>query len=199
VGGTLSLVPALGLLLYLLANRAISWRTVIGLGIAAVAVLAIAVGLEALRPPDERTHIGRFFLGAGDVTSAWTTVARKWAVNVRLLTASTWSWLIPILGGFATVMLVGGQGWRRLRDAPAEQAAIIALALAAFLGWAVNDSGPLVAALALVYLGPLVVLLFLRGEAIEPELLPATTASGSEPGAGTGPGVAAGARTEERP
>lgn len=172
VGGILSLVPVLGLALYLLRGRRLNWR-VIGLAAAAtLVVLGIAVGFEALRAPDQRTHIGRFFLGGGGSHSAFTTIGRKWSTNIRVLTSSTWSWLLPIIGGFVAAIVVFRQAWRRLLPpASAERIGFLALVFAAVLGWAVNDSGPLVAALLFVYLGPYLALLCMRGEPRPAELL----------------------------
>src|SRR5690606_5218360 len=100
VGGILSLVPALGVLLLLLAGRRLTWRVAALFLAAAVALLAISVGFEAARAAEHRTHIGRFFLGDGADGTFGTTLARKWDVNQRLLTNSRWSWLIPALGAF---------------------------------------------------------------------------------------------------
>lgn len=169
VGGTLSLVPALGLVLVLLAGRRITWRSLIAVGAATAAVLAVAVGIEALRPPDQRTHIGRFFLG-GDQSGFRSTILRKWDVNVHLLTSSNWTWLIVIIG----VFLVLGRGWWHVTGpASPERAGLVGLLVVTLLGWATNDSGVLVAALVLCFVGPFVVLLALAGRPEEPEYRPA--------------------------
>lgn len=176
VGGILSFVPALCVTLLLLAGRRLTWKVVFTIAVAAVVVLGLAIGWEASREPDQRTHIGRFFLGDGGFGS---TIARKWEVNLRLLTNSRWSWLIPGLGGFVLAVLAFGDRWRQLLGRrPAEAAGVVGLVVVAVLGWATNDSGPLVAALVLVYLAPLVLFVALRGPVEDPvRLSPSLVAS----------------------
>jgi hypothetical protein len=170
VGGILSLVPVLAIVLYLLGGRQLSVRVVALVAGAAALVLGVAVGFEALRAPDQRTHLGRFFLG-GEGSSAWSTISRKWSTNIRVLTGSTWSWLIPLIVVFLLAVLVVGRGWLRVvpKGSP-ERIGLVGLLLLALLGWVVNDSGPVVAALVLVYTGPYVALLFLAGGPVAPEL-----------------------------
>jgi hypothetical protein len=173
VGGILSLVPALGIVLLGLSGRRMSWKRLVLVGLLAVAVLGLAVGFEALRDPSQRTHLGRFFLGgAGGGTGVGATIERKWAVNVRLLTSSTWSLLIPIIGLFSGAVMVVARGWWRLVPrGSAERVAVVGLATVAVLGWLTNDSGPGAAAMSLLFLGPLAALLALRAEPQPPVLL----------------------------
>jgi hypothetical protein len=178
VGGVLSLVPALAVTLLLLAGRRITWKVAVLCAAAAVVALGISIGWEASRAPDQRTHIGRFFLGDSGDGSIGTTISRKWDVNMRLLANSRWSWLIPGLGGFALLVLGTGGRWAALlRRRPAERAAVVGLVLVAFLGWATNDSGPLIAALVFVYLAPLVLFMVLRGPEEDPVHLPAASST----------------------
>ena len=157
VGGILSLAPSVGILLMLLAGGSLTWRSIGAFAAATLVLLAVAVGFEGLRPPSNRTHIGRFFLGDGNGGDFWSTLARKWEVNVRLMTRSRWSWLVPGIGSFVVGVVSFGDGWRRLfARRSAEQAGLLALAAVALLGWASNDSGPVVAGLVFVYLGALV-------------------------------------------
>ena len=163
VGGLLSLAPTMALVLYLLRGRRISVRLVAVVAGATVALLALVIGFEALQPADKRDHIGRFFLGGADSGTFWATISRKWATNMSLLTSSNWSQLIPVIGGFVVLILVIGRGWHRLLPAGSpERIGFFGLLLVALVGWATNDSGPLIAALVLVYVGPYVALLALR-------------------------------------
>lgn len=155
VGGILTLVPGLGLLLLLLAGRRATWRSLLGLGATTLLILGGAVGVEALRPADQRTHIGQFFL-SGDRSGFWATIDRKWDVNIRLLTASHWTWIIVVVVAFLAL----GRGWLHLtRPRSPERAGLAGLGAVAALGWITNDSGPLVAALVLVVLGAYVICL----------------------------------------
>ena len=84
-------------------------------GLATVAVLAIAIGIDLLRDPDDRSHLARFVLASGDDQSNfWTTISRKWATNIRVLQQSIWAWMVPIVSVFALYVLVVARGWRRL-------------------------------------------------------------------------------------
>ncbi|NLD78652.1 MAG: glycosyltransferase, partial [Acidimicrobiales bacterium] len=174
VGGVLSLVPALGVMLLLLAGRRVTWKMAGGIILASLVVLGLSIGWESSRPADERTHIGRFFLGDGGFA---TTIGRKWDVNVHLLTNSRWSWLIVGLGGFVVAILAFGDRWKRLlARRRAESAGVVGLVVVAVLGWATNDSGPLIAGIVLVYLAPLVLLIAVHGPVEDPVLLaPAAT------------------------
>ena len=173
VGGILTFVPVFGLTLWALAGRRVSWRVVVVAGMATLAVLALAVGVDLLREPEARSHLGRFVLSSGeDQSTFWTTVSRKWSTNLRVLQRSIWAWMVPIAAVFALYVLVVARGWRRLLPVgSAVRAAVIGTLATGVLGWLVNDSGVVVAALAFVYLGPLLTLL-----ALSPEHRPAILA-----------------------
>src|SRR5690606_8954560 len=142
-------------------------------GFATLFVLAIAVGVDLLREPEARSHLGRFVLASGDDQSNfWTTIRRKWAPNLRVLQATIWAWMVPIVAVFSLYVLVVARGWRRLLPVgSAVRAAVIGTLATGMLGWLVNDSGVVVAALAFVYVGPLLTLL-----ALSPEHRPAILA-----------------------
>ncbi|HET8929383.1 MAG TPA: glycosyltransferase [Acidimicrobiales bacterium] len=172
VGGILSLVPALGLLLVLLAGRRLNWRTVGVAAGAAVAILAGVVAYEAIQPASERDHIGRFFLGGGGQGSFWTTIGRKLTTNISVLTASTWTYLIPLVAVFVVVVLRHRKSMRRLLPRRSvARAGFIGLITVALAGYAMNDSGAVVAALVSVYLGVYVALLALADEVPDDVLL----------------------------
>ncbi len=181
VGGILALVPVLGLVLYLLRGHRLNWRIIGIAAAAALAVLAMTIGFEALRAPDQRTHIGHFFLGGAGQPSFWTTIDRKWATNVRVLSSSTWSWLIPITIAFTVAIVATSARWRRLIACrSAEAVGLMGLLLVAVAGWALNDSGPVVAALVLVYAPPYAALVHMQREAPPDELLEAGAAAALE-------------------
>jgi hypothetical protein len=163
VGGILTLIPVLSLLLWVLSGRQLRRRTVgVAVGTAALA-LGLVVGVEALRPADQRTHIGRFFLGAGHGNGQMVvaTLQEKWRMNVAG-SFNAWAWVIPAMAAFAFYVLVVAKGWRPLlpEGSPRRAGIVAAIALAVF-GWLSNDSGIVVAALVLVYTGPFLLLLAL--------------------------------------
>ncbi|HWC11051.1 MAG TPA: hypothetical protein VG455_07505, partial [Acidimicrobiales bacterium] len=182
VGGILTLVPVFGLTIYVLAGRRLSWRAV-GLAVGAtVALLAVAAVVDVLRPADARTHLGRV------VADTWThgedslltTIARKAEANVRVLRSSIWTWAVPIIAVFMLYLLA----WRRLAGtllpvgSPIRVGVQAALA-AGLLGFAVNDSGVIITALVLTYVGPFLAVLALAAQGPSP-VLPRVTAAGGE-------------------
>lgn len=165
VGGVLTLVPVLGVLVWVLAGRALRWRYVVVAVAAALVVLVAAVGFDALRPADERTHIGRFFLetGQGDLDLLRSTIAEKWNNSMAVLWQSNWSWAVPIVAIYALYVLVVAKGWTNLLPARTpRRAAVTAALVLGVVGWLLNDSGILVTALVFVYLGPFLILIEVR-------------------------------------
>ena len=167
VGGILTLVPVFGLLFFVMAGRALRVKPVLLAGVATLAALAAAAGLDYLRPADSRTHLGRLvaaMLGDdGGSSTFMTTVSRKIATNIRVFTGSFWTWIVPIIAVVLLFFLVVQRGWER--DIPrgtALRAGVVAALLCGLLGFAANDSGTVVTALVFVYLGPFVTLLALQ-------------------------------------
>jgi hypothetical protein len=92
-----------------------------------------------------------------------TIVQRKTATNLRVLRATIWAWMVPIITVFVLYLLVWQRRWAELLPpkSPRRAGAIAALA-AGLLGFAVNDSGVIVTAMVFVYIGPFMTLLALR-------------------------------------
>lgn len=165
VGGVLTLVPVMGVLVWVLAGRALRWRYVVVAVAAGLVVLIAAVGVDALRPSDERTHIGRFFLetGQGNLDLLRSTIAEKWNNSMAVLWQSNWSWAVPIVAIYALYVLVVARSWTALLPTGTpRRAAVIAALVLGIVGWLLNDSGILVTALVLVYLGPFLILIEVR-------------------------------------
>lgn len=150
VGGTLALIPAFGLMVMWLDGRRVSWQRgliAIGVAVAAVGVLAL---IDRARPEASRTHLGRFLdeLLDGDGS---LILRRKLRGNIAILTSSFWT---LILAGL--IVVVGVWCWRRrdwllasVADRPAVAAFSVGWAVAAALGFALNDSGLVVPAVML--------------------------------------------------
>jgi hypothetical protein len=166
VGGILTFVPVFGLLFYVMAGRRVSLRSVITAGVATVLLLAAATGLDLLRPAESRSHLGRFVSSAnGDDSTFSTTIGRKVSTNLRVLSGSFWKWVVPIIVIVLLYFLIVQRGWER--DMPPRsplRAGVIGALFAGMLGFAVNDSGTVVAAIVFVYLGPYITLLTLARE-----------------------------------
>ena len=169
VGGILTLVPVFGLTLLALAGRRLTWRTVACVGVATILLLAVATGIDLLRPAGSRTHLGR--LASQVVEQGWepliTTVNRKASVNLRSY-RSPWAWTVLIAAAYMLYVLGWARGWSRLlAPGSALRVAAVGMLATGLLGYAVNDSGIVVTALVFVYIGPFLTLLALERERCE--------------------------------
>ncbi|MDZ7677281.1 MAG: glycosyltransferase family 2 protein [Acidimicrobiales bacterium] len=182
-GAMLTLVPVFGLTLWALSGRPIRVWTLVAAGAGALAVLVAAASIDLLRPDESRAHLGRFAAqlldeGLGPLIE---TYLRKQAANFRIFRVSIWTWMIPIVAGFVLYLLAWGRGWERLLPPrSALRIGAISVVGAALLGFAANDSGPIVVALFVVYLLPYLALLVLDPARERVPILTAP-ASGSPP------------------
>ena len=91
-------------------------------------------------------------------------MSRKWSTNLRVFQQSYWTWAVPIIAVVAGYVLVVARGWKQLLPTGSPlRAGVIGVLAAGVVGWVVNDSGIVVTALALVYLGPFLTLLAVDG------------------------------------
>jgi hypothetical protein len=92
-----------------------------------------------------------------------TTLIRKQTANFRILTKSVWTWVIPAAALFMLYLLVWERrGAQLLPRGSALRVGLIASLAGSMLGFATNDSGPVVIALFFVYIGPYLTLLALE-------------------------------------
>ncbi|HEU5035122.1 MAG TPA: hypothetical protein VFT62_10255 [Mycobacteriales bacterium] len=144
-GGVLTMVPTVAILVLLLAGVRLSWQRVAAVVVGA-AVLATGVALlDYSRPAPRQTHVGRFVGqvlhgGAGGVLN-------------RKLGASLASFQNAALTSLVVVTIIAAILFRRelvamLRQVPGLPATAVAVAVLAFLGTFLNDSGVVVAAFA---------------------------------------------------
>ena len=153
VGGLLALTPVFGLTWLGLTGRRLHPRDALALAGAALVLLLVLGGADLLRADGDRTHLGRLFaeiLHDGP-RPLWDAIARKSSSNVYLLVHSAWT--------MALVVLVAVPWLLRARLSPTLRTTVSANLLLAAVGFALNDSGPVVIALALFYLGPLLAVL----------------------------------------
>ncbi len=158
VGGVLALVPAFVVLGLLLTGTRLS---VVRLGLAGLAGAAVVTGFalaDAARPPQDRTHLGRFVGQVRDGT-AGEVLARKADAVLGLLFHSPVTAALPLLVAAAVHLVLRPPPplARALRQVPALRAGLAALGVACAIGFAVNDSGAAVPAMALVVAVPVVV------------------------------------------
>jgi hypothetical protein len=175
-GGPPALLPGFAVLALAAAGIRLTWRrAVLVLGGTGAAMLAFLL-VDWLRPPEDRTHLGRFVDtvldgGLGDV------VGRKLAQNVANL-GGTWLTLLAV-GGIALVVVVllrplrqaasapdgGAYGWLSSGEpltalttaAPMLRPVVWALATTLGIGFLVNDSGIVIPAMGVSVAVPLLV------------------------------------------
>ena len=153
VGGLLALTPVFGLTWLGLTGRRLRPRDAVVLGVAALALLVALTGVDLLRPDGDRTHLGRLAAEVLDdgVGPLWDAIVRKASSNLFLLVHSPWT--------MALIVLIAVPWLLPTPLSPTLRATVIANLLLAAVGFALNDSGPVVVALALFYLAPLLAIL----------------------------------------
>ncbi|MFC4553648.1 hypothetical protein [Georgenia faecalis] len=175
-GGPPALIPGFALLTLLTLGIRLTWRRVVAV-LAATVVVAVSFSVvDWLRPPAERTHLGRFVETVLD-GGLFSVVGRKLAQNLDNLFGSTLTFMAA--GGIAVVILVllqplrraargedpGAYGWlaegsslsRLGADAVMLRPGLIALAVSLGIGFAVNDSGVVIPAIGVSVAVPLLI------------------------------------------
>ncbi len=143
-GSVLSAVPAFALMSWLLLGRRLTARSVVAIvGVAVGAVVAVGL-LDLLRPADDRTHVGKFFVKLFDDADAATLVIRRKASeNLSVLGHSVL--LVALLVVAALVAYLWFVRPRSLRtvaaQVPTAGATALGLVVVATLGFLLNDSG----------------------------------------------------------
>lgn len=150
-GSMLATVPTFGLLALLVSGvRLRPWHVLALLVGGAVLVLGVSF-LDWLRPPEERTHLGRFIdeLLSGELVSV---VVRKLAQNVGMALGYPALTVLLVLTIVASVAVLMPRRARLARlvalDEAYPSAYLLRIALVAggWLGYAVNDTGPVLIA-----------------------------------------------------
>ncbi|MDO5661587.1 MAG: hypothetical protein Q4G40_02730 [Brachybacterium sp.] len=146
-GSMLLGLPAYGLLALLVSGiRPKLWH-VLALGAGALAAVLAVSFADWLRPPQQRTHLGRFIdeLLSGRLLDV---VLPKISQNLGMLIGIWPLGLLVLLGAVVTVAMLMPRraGLRRLaaldQQVPAAYAVRVALAVGAWIGYATNDTGP---------------------------------------------------------
>jgi hypothetical protein len=155
-GAAIAGAPAFGLFAWLLLGRRIRLRTVAVLG--AVLVLSgLVVGFaDLMRPKDEQTHVGRFFgqVANGGLGDFALTIHRKLSENVQSLTHTRMIWVLPIVAALLVYLWRSPHGRTRelFSSVTVIRQTLLALAVVAALGYALNDSGIAIPSLMAVVL-----------------------------------------------
>ncbi len=173
-GGPPAIVPAFAVLALLVAGVRLTWRRVLLIaGVTLVVLVALSVG-DWLRPSTERTHLGRFVQTAID-GGAWPVVRRKAAQNLHILYSSWLSALLPFAAAFVVLVLARPVSWgvRPLQLAydrsPVLRHGLLAFGVLVGIGFAVNDSGTVIPAVAATVAIPLLIAVSARALELDVE------------------------------
>lgn len=160
-GGILSLVPGSVLLVLLVAGVHMTVLRLVGVGAAGVVAVTAVSYLDYLRPADERTHMGSFVARLLDGRADDVLANKLDALGASLSGPVGWLEVAAFLAGCAVVLWPGRMRmdavsalfdeWPMLRNA------LLALALTCAIGTFVNDSGALIAGLAVIATVPLMI------------------------------------------
>lgn len=159
-GGVIGLIPGLAVTTMMIAGVRITVPRLAAVGFTALAVISLLAWLDYLRPQNERSHFGAF---AAQVINgeAVTILARKLASMLETLG----NWQLTLLAGCALVFLFLvlkrptrwriGALQRAYEYAPTLRAGLTGSLVTALVGFAANDSGIAIPAIALTVMVPL--------------------------------------------
>jgi hypothetical protein len=171
LGGGLVLVPAFVVVGMAASGLRLSFWRFAGVAAAGVGVVALVGVLDWLRPPDSRSHLGRF-VGQVIDGEAVSTVLRKALYALNSITGGPAVWVTVLVLVVVGLALFGPATWRdRLSPAWFGRAqerweflrpAVVAMWVMAVLGSLVNDFGLRIAVIALIPAVPLLTMVALR-------------------------------------
>ncbi len=172
VGGALALVPSIGVTALMLLEIRIKVRTMVTLAVSAVGVVVLLGLADLMRPPAERTHLGRLLADISDngPEAFQTVVLRKLDANLSVVTSSVWTLMLPLVFAFIGYVFWKAP-WRLQTIAekiPQQRAAAVGLSFAMVLGFALNDSGIAVPGMMLGVVSASLIHLMLRVDTEEP-------------------------------
>ncbi|WP_040685081.1 hypothetical protein [Nocardiopsis halotolerans] len=159
-GGVIALIPGLAVTTMMIAGVRVTALRLAVVGVVTVTAISLLSWLDYLRPAEDRSHLGAF---AAQVVSgeAGAVVARKLSAMLGTLG----NWHLTLLAGcalvFLFVMLHRPTHWRigalqvAYEYAPTLRAGLTGSLVTALVGFAVNDSGVAIPAIALTVAVPL--------------------------------------------
>ena len=167
-GGVLTFLPVFGATVLAWAGFRWSRTRVVALVVLCALAVVLIVVLEARSGGDG--HLARF--ASGDLSAMWDVIVRKAATNLRVMRITFWTWMVPIIVLFIVGSLTAGDGWRRWFGGGREwRVTFSALLGFCVVGGLANDSGVVIPALALVYVGSFLLLVQTRQPFAPPEVL----------------------------
>jgi hypothetical protein len=167
LGGPTALLPAVILLVLAILEIRLSLRRLLAIGIGIGGFLFLLGLLDWLRPPESRSHLGKFVQTTLD-GGAWDIVVRKLEQNIALFFSNPLSLLIPVvLVLFAYVLARPGSAAavpmrRSFAAVPLLRQGLISVMVMWVIGFALNDSGAAIPAVGATLALPLVIAIAVR-------------------------------------
>ena len=184
VGGPPALVPGLAVLVLSILQVRLNWAKVLLIGGGTVLLVVLIALLDWLRPPESRSHLGRFVQsvvdgGAGDI------IIRKLAQNLDTLTHTTvFAYLVPLLLIALAYVLLRPGSWLAqpvgplLEQVKTLRAGLVGLTVTMAVGLFVNDTGVAIPPVALALTAPLLISAGIRTWELGSPQAPETTKAG---------------------
>lgn len=161
-GGPPALLPALAYLALAAALVRLTWRRLVAIVLVTVGFVAAVCIADWLRPPQSRTHLGRFVQSVID-GDAGPIVTRKLDQNLAFVVSTPLTVIIPIALVVTLYALARPHAWpgRYLSvfvdRVPLLRAGLVALAICLVVGFALNDSGAAIPAVSGTMILPMLV------------------------------------------
>lgn len=158
VGGAIAAVLGFGYTYCLMNGKRIHWREAAGLSAAVCALLLLLALCDLfLGARGHFSHLGQAVLRARHegLQAVWSIIHSKLAMNFRLLSYTSWAWVLVGLLAAAPIAISYPPRWLRpfLPQTPPMKWGIKGMLFTALIGFLANDSGIVVAATILIYLG----------------------------------------------
>ena len=170
-GGPPALVVGFSLLLLLTWRVRLTPLRILGVVLAAGATSVIFASLDYMRPPQSRSHLGRFIQTILD-GGGFEVITRKlsqsffglewWLVLIIFAVAiagGIWWWHRYSDGPQAEIRTIAGAAWRHT---PLLRYTVISISAALIIGMIINDSGVVVPALGYAVASPLWLIMIVR-------------------------------------
>lgn len=161
-GGPPALIPGVAFFVLALLGIGMTLRRALIIGGVTVGLFALVGFLDSLRPPTQRSHLGRFFdsIGTG---GALDVVIRKVQANLGILVSSHLTLLVPFALVFVIYVLLRPTSWgsRALHSSfdrvTTLRPGLIAWLVVMTIGFLVNDSGVAIPSVGAMVTIPLVI------------------------------------------
>lgn len=167
-GGPPALIPAVAYLVLSVLGIRMTWRRGLLLGAATAAAFLLVAFADWLRPPNSRTHLGRFFATLLD-GGALDVIERKLGMNVSLLWGNySMTILVPFALALVIYVLARPTSWgsrslqKSFDSAPVLRRGLVSICIMLTIAFFINDSGVAIPAVAATIAVPLLIAISVR-------------------------------------